>query len=67
MEQIEYLSNNTDNIIGDIVPIKLWKEIESEIETSYLLKSEKMKQRLLKAKNRKEGIPFDEALKKLGI
>jgi antitoxin YefM len=36
-------------------------------ETTYLLSSEKMKQRLLEAKNRKEGIPLDEALEKLGI
>ena len=50
-----------------IVPIGLWREIESEKETAYLLKSENMKQRLLEARARKTGTPFEEALEKLGI
>lgn len=50
-----------------IVPIEMWREIESEKETAYLLKSEKMKRLLLEAKERKTGIPFEEALEKLGI
>jgi len=50
-----------------IVPIELWREIKSEKETAYLLKSEKMKQRLLEAKERQSGIPFEEAREKLGI
>jgi hypothetical protein len=49
------------------VPIDLWQEIQSEKETAYLLKSKAMKKRLLDAKNRKKGIPFDEARKKLGV
>jgi hypothetical protein len=67
MGQIQYISDEQNNITGVIVPIELWREIESEKETAYLLKSEKMKKRLLKAKDRKEGIPFDEACEKLGI
>jgi len=43
------------------------REIESEKETAYLLKSENMKQRLVEAKDRKTGIPFEEAREKLGI
>jgi PHD/YefM family antitoxin component YafN of YafNO toxin-antitoxin module len=50
-----------------IVPIELWREILSEKETAYLLKSEKMKKRLLEAKERREGIPFDKARAELGI
>jgi predicted RNA polymerase sigma factor len=49
------------------VPIELWREIESERETAYLLKSKNMKQRLLEAKERTTGVPFEEALEKLGI
>jgi hypothetical protein len=45
----------------------LWREIESEKETAYLLKSDKMKRRLLEAKERQTGTPFEEALEKLGI
>ena len=66
MEQVQYISDENKNITGSIVPIDLWKEIQSEKETAYLLKSETMKRRLLEAKNRKEGIPFDKACKELG-
>jgi hypothetical protein len=67
MDQIQYISDDQNNITGVIVPIGLWKEIESEKETAYLLKNKTMKKRLIDAKNRKEGIPFDDACKKLGI
>ena len=67
MEQVQYISDENKNVTGVIVPIDLWKEIKSEKETAYLLKSETMKRRLLEAKNRKEGIPFDEVCEKLGV
>jgi PHD/YefM family antitoxin component YafN of YafNO toxin-antitoxin module len=67
MGQIQYISDENNNITGVIVPIELWREIEAEKETAYLLKSENMKKRLLEAKDRMEGIPFDEACEKLGI
>ncbi|MGI9055515.1 MAG: prevent-host-death protein [Pyrinomonadaceae bacterium] len=67
MTDIQYISDANGNPVGVIVPIEIWQEIESEKETAYLLKSETMKKRLLEAKNRKEGIGFDEALEKLGI
>ena len=65
--EIQFVSDENGNTIGVIVPIELWREIESERETAYLLKSENMKRRLLEAKNRQEGTAFDEARKKLGI
>jgi PHD/YefM family antitoxin component YafN of YafNO toxin-antitoxin module len=67
MNQVQYISDENKNVTGVIVPIDLWKELQSEKETAYLLKSETMKRRLLDAKNRKEGIPFDEACEKLGV
>ncbi len=67
MEHIQYISDEQNNITGVIVPIDLWKEIESEKETAYLLKSAAMKKRLVNAKNRTEGIPFDKACKDLGV
>ena len=65
--EIQYISDESGNTIGVIVPIELWREIESERETAYLLKSENMKQRLLEAKDRLDGIPLEEAREKLGI
>lgn len=67
MSHIQYISDEQNNITGVIVPIDLWKKLESEKETAYLLKSEAMKKRLMGAKNRTEGIPFDKACEDLGI
>jgi hypothetical protein len=67
MQKIQYISDQHNKITGVIVPIDLWQELQSEKETAYLLKSETMKNRLIKAKNNKEGIPFDAACQKLGI
>ena len=65
--EIKYVSDETGKIIEVIVPIDLWREIESERETAYLLKSEAMKQRLIQAKNRQEGISLEEVREKLEI
>ena len=67
MPEIQYVSDETGNPTAVIVPIELWREIESEKETAYLLKSENMKRRLLEARDRQDGIPFEEAREKLGI
>ncbi len=64
---IQYVSDEQGNAVSVIVPIELWQEIASERETAYLLRSETMKRRLLEAKNRQEGISFEEARAKLGI
>ena len=65
--EIQYISDENGNTVGVIVPIELWREIESERETAYLLKSENMKRRLLEAKDRQDGISLEEACEKLGI
>lgn len=67
MGQIQYISDENNQVTWVIVPIDLWQELQSEKETAYLLKSETMKKRLLDAKNCKKGISFDEACKKLGV
>jgi antitoxin YefM len=64
---VQFVSDVNGKTTAVLVPIELWREIESEKETAYLLKSRKMKNRLLEAKKRREGIPFDEACEKLGI
>lgn len=67
MAEVQYISDDHNNITGVIVPIDLWHELQSETETAYLLKSETMKERLLAAKKRSQGIPLGEACEKLGI
>jgi PHD/YefM family antitoxin component YafN of YafNO toxin-antitoxin module len=64
---LQYISDEKGNIEGVIVPIEVWREILSERETAYLLDSAAMKQRLLEAMQRTDGIPFEQALEKLGI
>jgi antitoxin YefM len=65
--EIQYVSNESGEATAVIVPISLWRDIESERETAYLMKSETMKRRLLEAKERQHGLPLDEAIEKLGI
>ena len=47
MPDIQYVSDESGNPTAVVVPIELWREIESEKETAYLLKSQNMKRRLL--------------------
>jgi len=65
--EIQIVSNENGEPTAVIVPIKLWREIESERETAYLLKSEAMKARLMAAKQRDGGISLEAAVEKLGI
>ncbi len=45
--QVQYVSDEEGQAVSVIVPIELWREIASERETAYLLKSETMRKRLL--------------------
>ncbi len=65
--QLQYVSDSEGNPVSVIVPIELWREIEAEQETAYLLKSQNMKQRLLEAKERTTGISLEDARAQLGI
>ncbi len=65
--EVQYISDAEGKEVGVIVPIDLWHEIESERETAYLLKSPAMRRRLLEAKDRQNGISFEDALEKLGV
>ncbi|MEB3227251.1 MAG: hypothetical protein VKJ27_02620 [Synechocystis sp.] len=67
LNSIQYLADESGKTIAAVVPIALWREIESERETAYLLQSETMKQRLLAAKNRRSGLTLEEVSEKLGI
>ena len=65
--EIQFVSDAQGNAVSVLVPIELWREIESERETAYLLKSATMRERLLEAKDRTEGISIEDARAKLGI
>ena len=61
--QIQIVSNETGEPTAVIAPIASWKEIASERETAYLLKSETMKRRLEASLQR----PSVDAISKLGL
>jgi len=65
--EIQYVADAEGKLRSVLVPIDLWRDIEAELETAHLLRSEKMKTRLLEAIRRQNGISFEEALEKLGI
>ncbi|HTP87754.1 MAG TPA: hypothetical protein VMJ34_12435 [Bryobacteraceae bacterium] len=64
---IQYVSDEGGEPTAVIVPIALWRELESERETAYLLKSEAMKRRLIEARDRQSGLPIEAVVEKLGI
>ncbi|MFZ1934197.1 MAG: hypothetical protein WCB27_26090 [Thermoguttaceae bacterium] len=65
--EVKYFTDLAGNLLGVVVPMAIWREIEAEIETAHLLKSETMRHRLLEAKDRRQGISLHEARGKLGI
>lgn len=65
--EIQIVSNEAGEPTAVIVPIELWREIASERETAYLLKSETMKHRLLAAAQRRDGVNHDAVVEKLGL
>ncbi len=67
MGEVQYITDSHNKVTGVIVPIELWHELQSEKETAYLFKSETMKERLLAARKRDNGVSLEEACEKLGI
>jgi antitoxin YefM len=65
--EIQIVTSESGEPTAVIVPIELWREIESERETAYLLKSAAIKDRLLQAAQRQDGLSFEAAIEKLGI
>ena len=65
--EIQIVTSESGEPTAVIVPIELWREIESERETAYLLKSAKMKDRLLQAAQRQTGFSLEAVIEKLGV
>ena len=64
---IQIVSNEAGEPTAVLVPIELWREIASERETAYLLGSETMKQHILAAAQRADGLSLDAVIEKLGM
>ena len=66
-QDVQIVSNQNGEPTAVLVPIELWREIESERETAYLLESPTMKERILRGVSQQSGIPFEDAIAKLGV
>jgi PHD/YefM family antitoxin component YafN of YafNO toxin-antitoxin module len=64
---LQYVHDAAGNAVSVIVPIDIWREIESERETAHLLSSPAMKARLLAAMQRTNGTSLEDTRAKLGI
>ena len=64
---IQIVSNEDGEPTAVIVPIDLWREIASERETAYLLKSETMKKHLMAAAQRSDGLSLETVIEKLAL
>jgi prevent-host-death family protein len=65
--EIQFVVSESGEPTAVIVPIELWREVESERETAYLLRSAAMKDRLLQAARRQTGIAFEATVQRPGI
>ena len=64
---LQYLTDEDDTIRGMFVPIAVWKEISSEIETRHLSKSGVMRRRILESMAEEGGLSLEEVLHRAGI
>ncbi len=72
---IQYITNDTGDTTAVIVPIEEWDAILFKLyqvepernDTEYLLQSETMKKRLIEAKNRSGGRPWEEVKNALDL
>ena len=66
-ETIQYISNQEGETLAVVVPIELWRDIKSELETRDLCSSKIMLERLLEARKRTTGISLEEVCETFGI
>ena len=64
---LHYLADEEGTVTAVVVPIAVWREIASELETHHLLRSPAMRERLLTALGREGGLTLDEVLERLGV
>jgi len=72
---IQYIVDETGMPTAVVVPIDEWEQIMTKArqgeadqnETEYLLNSEKMRKRLLEARNRKSGKSWEKVQDALGL
>jgi hypothetical protein len=66
-QSIRYLSDADGRPEAAVVPIELWREIESDFETRRILENPAMVEHLQQSAASTERIPLSEAMRRLGI
>ena len=61
-QDVQIVSNQDGEPTAVLVPIELWRDIESERETAYLLESPTMKERILRGVSQHSGISLEDAM-----
>jgi hypothetical protein len=64
---LQYLADEHGDVTAVVVPIEVWREIESELETQHLLRSPVMRERLVAALGREGGVSLADVLDRLGV
>jgi PHD/YefM family antitoxin component YafN of YafNO toxin-antitoxin module len=71
MGEIQYLTDEQGKRTAALVPIEEWERIQAEMrsleETLYLLRSERMRERLLESLKSEDVVSIKEARETLGI
>jgi PHD/YefM family antitoxin component YafN of YafNO toxin-antitoxin module len=67
LRTVQFISEADGTPVAAVVPIDLWRQMEAERETAYLLTSKAMRKRLLEAKARRKGMSLEEVRAKLGV
>ncbi len=66
-DRIAYIADDAGRRRAAVVPIDLWQEIASDIETRRLLDHPTMRRRLLEAMHRPDSIPLAQVLTRLNL
>lgn len=62
---VQFVTNDAGETTSVLVPIALWKEMASELETRHLLRHEAMRKRLLEARAEEDGYTLEETIAKV--
>ncbi|MBE2186947.1 MAG: prevent-host-death protein [Rhodothermales bacterium] len=67
LTNVQIVTNEDGEQTAVLVPIDVWREVESWLETAHLLRSDAMRERLLAARASTMRIPMNEVAREFGV
>ncbi len=64
---VQYVSDENGDVTAVLVPIAVWREVASELETQHLLGSPVMRERLLRARAEGTGTSLESVRRQFGL